>query len=364
MSKNFDGIKTQKFGVEIECTGLTRSAAAKAVAKVIGGSPEHFGGSYDRYDVYDSQGRRWKIMSDASIRCTNKNGNPASKLHSVELVTPILEYEDMATLQEVVRSIRRSGGICNESTGIHIHIDFEPYDARTLRNLVNIFASKEDMLYQALQVKSEREQHYCRKVDKRFLEELNRRKPTDLQTIKRLWYGDDREYHPHYDSSRYRCLNLHPVFTDNNIEVRAFNSCLNAGVLRAYISLVLAVSNQALTQKSASPRVTQSENPRYTFRTWLIRIGLNGQEFKNCRKHLLSHLEGNIAWLHQDDAITQRERLKQERIAAREQRVEPVSEVQELNENVPDENSEPTESECGDFVEYEEDEEMGMEMSM
>ena len=253
MSKNFDGIKTQKFGVEIECTGLTRSAAAKAVAKVIGGSPEHFGGSYDRYDVYDSQGRRWKIMSDASIRCTNK---------------------------------------------------------------------------------------------------------------KRLWYGDDREYHPHYDSSRYRCLNLHPVFTDNNIEVRAFNSCLNAGVLRAYISLVLAVSNQALTQKSASPRVTQSENPRYTFRTWLIRIGLNGQEFKNCRKHLLSHLEGNIAWLHQEDAITQRERLKQERIAAREQRVEPVSEVQELNENVPDENSEPTESECGDFVEYEEDEEMGMEMSM
>jgi hypothetical protein len=264
----------------------------------------------------------------------------------------------------VVRSIRRSGGICNESTGIHIHIDFEPYDARTLRNLVNIFASKEDMLYQALQVKSEREQHYCRKVDKRFLEELNRRKPTDLQTIKRLWYGDDREYHPHYDSSRYRCLNLHPVFTDNNIEVRAFNSCLNAGVLRAYISLVLAVSNQALTQKSASPRVTQSENPRYTFITWLIRIGLNGQEFKNCRKHLLSHLEGNIAWLHQEDAITQRERLKQERIAAREQRVEPVSEVQELNENVPDENSEPTESECGDFVEYEEDEEMGMEMSM
>lgn len=125
-------------------------------------------------------------MYDGSIRCTNKNGNPASKLYSVELVTPILEYEDMATLQEVVRSICRSGGVCNESTGIHIHIDFEPYDAQKLRNLVNIFASKEDMLFQALQVNSDREQHYCRKVDKRFLEELNRRKPTDLQTIKAM----------------------------------------------------------------------------------------------------------------------------------------------------------------------------------
>lgn len=138
--------------------------------------------------------------------CTTKNGEPASKLHSVELVTPILEYGDMALLQEVVRSIRRSGGICNESTGIHIHIDFEPYDARTLRNLVNIFASKEDMLYEALQVNSNRENTYCKKVDKRFLEKLNEIKPKDLQTIKRLWYGDNAEYHSHYDPSRYRCF--------------------------------------------------------------------------------------------------------------------------------------------------------------
>jgi len=360
LAGDFEGIKRQKFGVEIECTGLTRSAAAKAVAKVLGGTPDYFGGSYDRYDVYDNQGRIWKIMSDSSIRCTTKDGTSASKRYSVELVTPILEYDDMATLQEVVRSIRRSGGVCNESTGIHIHIDFEPYDPQKLRNLVNIFASKEDMLYQALQVNANRENTYCKKVDKHFVEELNKIKPNDLQTIKRLWYGDDREYHPHYDSSRYRCLNLHPVFTDNNIEIRAFNSSLNAGVLRAYISLVLAVSNQALTQKSASPRVTTSENPRYTFRCWLIRIGLNGDEFKNCRKHLLSHLEGNIAWLHPEDAIKQRERLKAERIAAREQRVEPVSNVHSINDNVPDENTERVVSDFNEDFEEEETFEMSM----
>lgn len=54
-------------------------------------------------------------------------------------------------------------------------------------------------------------------------------------------------------------------------------------------------------------------------------------------KHLLSHLEGNIAWKNPEQAIAQRERLRQERIAAREQRAEPVSEIRELNENVPDE---------------------------
>lgn len=216
-------------------------------------------------------------MQVSDVRIKRESGFQAVFRRACNSYSGIRGYGD-ASGSGSFYSPKRS--VCNETTGIHIHIDFAPYNAQKLRNLVNIFASKEDMLYQALQVNSDREQHYCRKVDKRFLEELNRRKPTDLQTIKRLWYGDDREYHSHYDPSRYRCLNLHPVFTDNNIEVRAFNGCLNAGVLRAYISLVLAVSNQALTQKSASSRVTQSENPRYTFRTWLIRIGLNGQEFK------------------------------------------------------------------------------------
>lgn len=155
------------------------------------------------------------------------------------------------------------------------------------------------------------------------------------------------------------------MFTDNNIEVRAFNSSLNAGVLRAYISLVLAVSNQALTQKSASPRVTQSENPRYTFRCWLIRIGLNGPEFKNCRKHLLSHLEGNIAWLHPEDAIRQGEHIKAERIAAREQNAEPVREVQQQADNVPDEVIESQENEREAVFEDEDlEQEEVFEMSM
>ena len=363
MAGNFDGIKTRNFGIEIEMTGLTRCQAAKALSGVLGGEVVHEGGAYDKYTVKDIKSRDWSIVYDGSINCYNANGDRASKSYSVEMNSPVLEYGDIPLLQEVVRALRKAGGVTGPRycAGTHIHISADDYTPQQIRNLVNIFASKEDMLYQALQVDSNRERNYCKKVDKHFLEELNRRKPTSLQTIKRLLYGDDADYHSHYDPSRYRCLNLHPVFTDNNIEVRAFNSCLNAGVLRAYISLVLAVSNQALTQKSASPRVTQSENPRYTFRTWLIRIGLNGQEFKNCRKHLLSHLEGNIAWKNPEQAIAQRERLRQERIAAREQRVEPVSEIRELNENVPDEISEPTESECEGF---EEDQDLDIEMAM
>ena len=41
MGGNFDGIKTQKFGVEIECTGLTRESAITAISKVLNTSYSH-----------------------------------------------------------------------------------------------------------------------------------------------------------------------------------------------------------------------------------------------------------------------------------------------------------------------------------
>jgi hypothetical protein len=88
---------------------------------------------------------------------------------------------------------------------------------------------------------------------------------------------------------------------------------LHCGELRATLVFCLAITNQALKQKCATSRKTITENPKYTFRTWLIRLGLNGDEFKNVRKHLLSRLDGNIAWLHPEDALKQRERLKAER---------------------------------------------------
>ncbi len=79
------------------------------------------------------------------------------------------------------------------------------------------------------------------------------------------------------------------------------------------------------------------------------------QEFEPCLNAELCKALHNAAWLHPKDAIKQRERLKAERIAAREQRVEPVRDVQPINENLPEEALEPQENEReAAFEEYEE----------
>lgn len=149
MAGNFEGIKTRNFGIEIEMTGLTRCQAAKAIAKVLGGMVHHEGGSYDKYTVDDEQGREWSIVYDGSIKCVDSNGNSASKSYSVELNSPVLGYEDIPLLQEVIRALRHAKGRCGPEycCGTHIHISADDYTPQQIRNLVNIFASKEDFLW-------------------------------------------------------------------------------------------------------------------------------------------------------------------------------------------------------------------------
>ena len=111
MAGNFDGIKQRRFAVEIEMTGLTRCSAAKAIQKVRGGSIDHVGGTYDKYTVGDDKGRKWQIVYDSSIYARKKNGEVATDYYKVELNSPILEFDDLDLLQEVIRALRKEGAI-------------------------------------------------------------------------------------------------------------------------------------------------------------------------------------------------------------------------------------------------------------
>ena len=101
------------------------------------------------------------------------------------MVSPICRYEDIVTIQEIIRKLKEHGALTNGSCGIHVHINAEPFDARTLRNITNIMAAKEDLIYKALGVSVDRQHRWCQPVDTRFLEELNRRN----QRVWRQWNG-------------------------------------------------------------------------------------------------------------------------------------------------------------------------------
>lgn len=291
------------FGIEIEFTGITRRKAAEIVVDHLGGSVEELHDYYKTLKIIARDGRVWKIMYDGSIKCQKRTGGQkvsASSEYSVELVSPILTYEkDMVDVQEMVRKLRKAGAFSEQQncTGIHIHLDGRDHTPKSIRNFMNIIYSRNDLLYDALQIEQRRMQ-FCKKMDESLVHKMNRSKPTTFNQIEDIWYqgyGERRERH--YHESRYHFLNLHSLFNGcGTVELRGFNGTLHAGKIRSYIALSLAMNHQALSQKSASSKKPQIENPKFSMRTWLNQIGFIGDDFKNCREHLCKHLEGSAAW--------------------------------------------------------------------
>ena len=158
--------------------------------------------------------------------------------------------------------------------------------------------SKEDILFKALNVNESRVQRWCRKVREPMLEKIRKLpKNATMERLKQEWYGGADGSGEHYNWTRYYALNLHSVFYRGTLEWRCFESTLHAGKVRANITLALAISAQAINQSRTVMRKTEiSENPAFTFRTFLLRLGLIGPEYKNVREHLLSNLPGDRAW--------------------------------------------------------------------
>ena len=298
-------MKKQTIGVEIEMNNITREKAARLAAEYFGtGRYEYTArrNGYETWSAWDAQGREWKMQKDVSI-----HGADSQKC---ELVTPILNYSDIETLQELVRRLRKAGAKSDytRGCGVHIHIGAKGHTPQTLRNLANIMASHESLLKDALALDDYRVGRYCRPVDPDFLETVNKKKPQTMSALADVWYesnGANYGRSHHYNDSRYHMLNLHATFTKGTIEFRLFQfdapangklNGLHAGQLKSYIQLCLALSQMAKSVRSASAKPQQNENPKYAMRTWLLRLGFIGEEFATAREVLTRRLSGDAAF--------------------------------------------------------------------
>ena len=300
-----DRAKEQTIGCEIEMAEITRNTAIKVVARYFGTleTVHHDGGSYDAWSCKDTQGRTWKVMRYVSI-------SASTDTRKAELVTPILRYNDLEDLQEIVRQLRHKGGVSNpeHSAGVHIHIGAQGQTPQSLRTLANLMSAHEKLLAEAINIDSYRQHRYCRTVNPEFLKELNKRKPTTMSELADIWYtshGASYGRSQHYNSSRYAMLNYHSVFTHGTIEYRLWQfdnptadrkGGLNAGQLKAYIQFSIAITQMAKELKSASPKEQQKENKKFAMRTWLNRLGLVGEEYSTLRMVFTRRLDGNAAF--------------------------------------------------------------------
>lgn len=300
-------LKHQKYGVEVEMTGITRARAAEIVADILGTSSSHPDSTcYKTRIIIDSCGRKWKVMRDSSI---NPVMNDVFALsldnYRVEFVTPPLEYSDIELLQNIIRAFRENGAKVNSSCGIHIHVDGANHNPYSLRRLVNFMTSRQDLIYEALEIKS-RANHWCQKLNAELLKEMTKEKNLSQEKAEQIWYSNandgysGRISYDHYNATRYHGINLHSYFSKGTIEFRLFNSTLHAGKIKAYIQFCLAVSAWAITsQEKIVFRSMAGYTPekKVTIMRNILtrRLGLYGDEFKTCRLHLMAALKKNAS---------------------------------------------------------------------
>ena len=102
-------------------------------------------------------------------------------------------------------------------------------------------------------------------------------------------------------------------FDNEGIGFDGFPESYRQEEINIFMELVALMNKQALESKRINPAETKTDNEKYTFRVWLIRLGMKGDKYKGTRKFLLNNLSGNSAFRTEDQMEAFKEKYKAKR---------------------------------------------------
>ena len=86
------------------------------------------------------------------------------------------------------------------------------------------------------------------------------------------------------------------TLTDETIKFAWFRGKIAEDTVRAYTDFISKLCEMAQKQKRAMAKAKPTENEKYTFRCFLLRLGMIGDAYKTSRKILLQSLTGSSAF--------------------------------------------------------------------
>ena len=176
--------------------------------------------------------------------------------------------------------------------GYVIELPLAGHTATSLRNLVNMLASKQYLLVSAFDLTQPL-------LDNRLAEELEQRNIEDMKGFQTVWA----------EWGAKRCLGLEINFEKQTLAIKLLKDNPMPNEMAAFRDLVACMNENARKLKHSSFKPAQEDNPKYALRTWLLRLGMNGDTFKTTRKVLLARLSGSAAFRTPTDEEKHKARL-------------------------------------------------------
>ncbi|MBC8591104.1 virulence-related protein [Wansuia hejianensis] len=172
---------------------------------------------------------------------------------------------DEMKLDEILNSSEETTE--TEFDSIEISFPMEGHDERTIKNLLNMIYSKQSLIKKVFDCSENI-------VEKELIDEIS-----TLESLSEILTTINKE----------NCKGI-----DFNDEKLTFNF-INGDIQTSSEFLSLLIKKAKELQYTSSKPI-ETDNDKYTFRTWLIRLGMIGPEYKAHRKTLLSSLTGSSAF--------------------------------------------------------------------
>lgn len=136
-------------------------------------------------------------------------------------------------------------------------------------------------------------------------------------------------------------------FETEKVCFTGFPTAADMDHLTAYGHLAILMNQQAISQKRIQAKEVNDTNEKYALRTWLLRLGMNGPDFKQTRKILMENLSGHAAFRTNEEAEKFREREKAKRDALKAAKLAAQGGVIEGGEASDAAQTTPTQPDCG-----------------
>ena len=118
-------------------------------------------------------------------------------------------------------------------------------------------------------------------------------------------------------------------FENDQVHI-TYGALPDADWYNAFLLLTQKIMQAAANATRVFPDHQQPESEKYVMRSWLVRLGMGGPEFKGIRNHLLKNLTGHSAFPTEAAAQKHREKYAQIR---KEQRKAAASETEEVQQD-------------------------------
>lgn len=137
------------------------------------------------------------------------------------------------------------------------------------------------------------------------------------------------------------------TITDEKVTFTGFPTAPDYDHLTAFGHLAILMNQQAISQKRIQAKEVNDSNEKYALRTWLLRLGMNGPDFKQTRKILMENLSGHAAFRTDEEAqkFLAREKAKRDALKAAKRAAQEGS--ASAGETITSADAEPTQPDCG-----------------